>query len=560
MSYYVYSTSLPYSDYLQAKSFVDEVADGSRAVRSEVARQSREIVATLEELNERGIRVADEARRELTGLRADVREGFEQVTLGLEGMSKAIDDLNATFHWGFSRLISGVGRMSDTLEELVALAKTPSQTWAYEQFEIARDALRRQLYREALAALDRAINGKGDNVGYALEWRFHHLKGVILLGDVDTSDPALVDLGKAEEAFATASRYAKTDYRTEAALAALAAGWAAYCQGKMEVAGAHTQQAITLNPSLAEALFQAAKIKMHTGQVDSALQFLRSAIAADRNYSVKAAADGDFQKHSDRLNGLLDECRSQARDAAEKAIQIAYTEIETMKEWHVEEAAQVEYGEAIKNLPSAQESFSHQTFYGYLDAMRCASIAAESATSATEAQKNRLKQLAAATLDEALDLQSRIVEKAREHSPSALAEAQEKVKAAGDCAVPGHSYEECAHKVNRACSALSSLREVESLSLDRAEKCRQINARNKELPWNVGLTAGIAVAFVVAIWAITAQVAAATNMNGLTRGFYVLGSLIADVLVCGVVGGGAFIVAYFLVRAGVGQKPLPPKH
>jgi hypothetical protein len=89
------------------------------------------------------------------------------------------------------------------------------------------------LWPEALQALDRSINGLGDNPGYPLEFRFHHAKGMIYLGNFRNADPTVVNLPKAEEAFLAAARYAKTDYPLEAGMSYLAAGWAAYCQGKM---------------------------------------------------------------------------------------------------------------------------------------------------------------------------------------------------------------------------------------------------------------------------------------------------------------------------------------
>ena len=61
---------------------------------------------------------------------------------------RRVNRLNAKFDWGFSQLIAGIGRTNDSLEELIATAKTPAETWAYEQHEIARDAIRRELYPE----------------------------------------------------------------------------------------------------------------------------------------------------------------------------------------------------------------------------------------------------------------------------------------------------------------------------------------------------------------------------------------------------------------------------
>ncbi len=114
-------------------------------------------------------------RREIEGLREDVTEGFQTLSYQLADISSDLQELNSSMHWGFSELISGVGQINDSLAALIQIAKTPAQAWAYEQYEIARDASRKHLYPEALEALDHAINGFGDHTGYRLEWRFQRL-------------------------------------------------------------------------------------------------------------------------------------------------------------------------------------------------------------------------------------------------------------------------------------------------------------------------------------------------------------------------------------------------
>jgi hypothetical protein len=68
-----------------------------------------------------------------------------------------------------------------------------------------------------------------------------------------------MDLAQAEESFLTAARYAKADYPQDSGRALLCAGWAAYCEGKLNDALAYTEQAVAIYPGLGEALFQAAK-------------------------------------------------------------------------------------------------------------------------------------------------------------------------------------------------------------------------------------------------------------------------------------------------------------
>ncbi len=243
-----------------------------------------------------------------------LNDGFERLSYsmdaGFDRLSEGISELNATFHWGFGAVLASLGHMNDTLSELVKIAKTPVQTVAFNHFEIARDAFRKRLYRESFEELDKAIFGDHTSAGYKLEWRFHQMKGTLQLGFADC-DMSLYDLAKAEESFLTAARYGETDYPHDAGRAFLSAGWAAYCQGKMKQALAHTEQAMALHPEIGEVFFQASKVQMALGDVASALPMLAKAIDIDRFYALKAAGDGDFQQHDAQLRSFLDALRKE---------------------------------------------------------------------------------------------------------------------------------------------------------------------------------------------------------------------------------------------------------
>jgi hypothetical protein len=154
-----------YRDYLQAKSFVGDITESVKDVEYSISESSREMIGTMEQIHERGYELVASSISEMG---SQLSEGFETVSWKLDDISEGIDALNAKFDWGFSRMIAGIGRVNDSLQELVAIAKTPAETWAYEQYEIARDAIRRGLYPEAAEALLKAINGHGDHVGYKL--------------------------------------------------------------------------------------------------------------------------------------------------------------------------------------------------------------------------------------------------------------------------------------------------------------------------------------------------------------------------------------------------------
>lgn len=320
MSYFMYGGKLTYPDYLLAQGFVDEIKSESQGASARVSLavsdQTRQIVASDEALARENIREMHEGVDRLSGhiqeglgrVAEKVEEGFQMLSYEIGAVSQGIDNLTAKFHWGFGQMLASQGRMNDSLSALVSIAKTPAQTAAYEHYEIARDAFRQGLYAECLESLDRATNGDHTSSGYKLEWRFHQLKGTVHLGFVGC-DTGLVDLTKAEESFLMAARYAKADFPSHAAQGLLSAGWAAYCQGKMRESLIYTEQAISADPDLAEALFQCAKVSMAVGNVDGALTFLQKLIEKDSFYIIKIAGDEDFKKNINAVNVWFDSLR-----------------------------------------------------------------------------------------------------------------------------------------------------------------------------------------------------------------------------------------------------------
>lgn len=361
---YAYHIGLSWPDYLKVNE-ISGVGDDVRQLRDEVSSSNRQIIATYEELQREHIAAVE-------SLNDAVSSGFEQLSFDMQAISSGITELTSVFEWGFSELIAGVGRINDLLSELVQIAKTPAQTWAYEQFEIARDAFRQGLYEEALEYLNRSIEGYGGNTGYKIEYRFHFLLGTIRMGSFQNTSQGIVNLIEAENAFLNAARYARRDYPKEAGRAFLSAGWTAYCQGKMPDAKQYTEQALSLYPDLPEAHFQSAKIQMHVGSPDFALPFLRQAIELDRGYSIKAAADNDFKRYEAKVHALLKILRQEAKEKAEKTLVATQQQAEETEKQHVQNFTLTKYAElapAKHALNEASGAAQHHTYFGYLDAL-----------------------------------------------------------------------------------------------------------------------------------------------------------------------------------------------
>ena len=346
MSYYVFGSSLTYLDYLQARSF-------ERSFKSEISTGTRSIIASNEELQRRHI------------------GAVEAVSRGIEQLSFDVQELTATFQWGFSELLTAVGRVNDALTALVEIARTQEKTWAYEQFEDARNAFRQGLYDDALESVGRAIDGYSGHTGYKLEYRFHYLVGTIRMGSFQNTSKNRVNLGKAEAAFLMAAKYARHDNPKEAGGALLAAGWSAYCQGKMGDAIRHTEQALVLVPDMAEGHFQLAKIQMHVGDPDRGLPSLERAIELDRLYAIKAAGDGDFKRYEAKLQALLDTLRQQARQKSEALFVTTQRQAVEAENCHVQEFSLVQYADldsAKRALRDASTAARLNTLYGHQDA------------------------------------------------------------------------------------------------------------------------------------------------------------------------------------------------
>jgi tetratricopeptide (TPR) repeat protein len=228
-----------------------------------------------------------------------------------EGTAKTVDTLN----WGFSEVLISLGQMNIELGELVRLTRAPSQTWACEQFEIARDEFRRQLYPEALQSATRAIEGLGSNPGIKTEFRFHFLVGTIRLGSYANSSPDVVNPQIAEQAFLAAARYAQADYPADAGQALICAGRAAVVEGAIDRAVDHFRKGLTFVPMHAEGMYQLGRALFSKEMFNEAADRLADAILLNVEHALHASGDPDFILKSDFLNGVLQQAqgRYQAR-------------------------------------------------------------------------------------------------------------------------------------------------------------------------------------------------------------------------------------------------------
>ncbi len=410
-----------YRDYLQSKSFATDVTASVEQVNYSISKSSREMIGTLEQLHERGYEMLSAT----SDLNCNVKHGFESVTWHLDDISGELTELNAKFDWGFSQMIAGIGRVNDSLKQLISIAKTPAETWAYNQYEIARDAIRRELYPEAVESLLRAVNGYGDHVGYKLEYRFHYTLGILQLGDINNTDATVLDLAKSEASFLVAARYAKADFPIEASLALTAAGWAAFCQDKLSEAENHTKQAVALNRENGEAFYQLAKFQMHSEKPKEAISNLRRAVVIDRHYTVKAATDLDFLKFENELQQLLDLLRLEAKCKAEPIMAKAENVLKNLNDWNAEATS------INKSFRRVRKNFDSNTYFGFVDAETEAQLIISLGTSLLKQQQLNVTKDLSKGINGLRDFQNRFCKQAMENCPREFQNAVEMLDQVG---------------------------------------------------------------------------------------------------------------------------------
>lgn len=267
-SYFTLQKDFDYRKYMEQRSHFE-------VIEKAVYNSSSEIVGSISQFS------AD-AREHYLGVSRKLAESNEisaTIRDKVDLISEATQRTNSILEWGFSRTLTSLDNIGSSLSALVQIAKTPDQTWAYEQYEIAVDAVRKGMFSDAVYYMEAAVNGNEHRTGYRLEYRFYFLLGTIFLGDSENFDPNFVDLPRAQDEFLKSSRYARTDFPFEAARSLAAAAWAAYCSGDPNTAKQHLEAALKLSDSCSEAHFNLGRILLLEGspvdkQEDTATRLL----------------------------------------------------------------------------------------------------------------------------------------------------------------------------------------------------------------------------------------------------------------------------------------------
>ncbi len=355
-----YSNSgISYGDYLQTQQF-------EQSIRYGIDDQTKQIIASNEQLSRDNYQIMGQVND-------GISSGFTNLSVDVEQLTSAVNDLSRVFSWGFSQALISLGRMNDSLVELAKYAKSPAQTWAYEQFEIARDEFKRGLYQESLDSVMKAINGYGSNPGYKTDFRFYFLQGTIQLGDFNNSDPTIINPSDAESAFLKAVRYAGSEMPLEVAYAYLCAGRAAFVQKKAKDALKYSNEAIRLDPKLVEAYFQSSQAHCVLGRPKAGLPHLVDAISKNYEYSVKAASDADICRYPRMLEEALITAKdnySKTYTDDKKNYKLTFSKVKNAEVggYSVKDLCAKQIANAIKYEKEFDAEASQDTIFGYAQA------------------------------------------------------------------------------------------------------------------------------------------------------------------------------------------------
>ena len=294
--YYAYSKDFDYRKYLETKSHFDRI-------EIRVDSGIRKLISSNEDLARSHI-------QEVRSVGQKIEVGFDRLSISIDAVKSSIDDLRSVCELGFGEIALGLTNIDRSIRELIRVAQTPDQTWALEQYSIAQDAFRRNLFEEAFDYIGRAIDGHGTRSGYRLEHRFYMMRGLIRLGNYKNFDVDIIDLQAAERDFSSAAKYAQHDNSVDCARSYGLAGWASYCNGALERAEEYLRKSVSISSQDGQSAFDLSKVLLNRGKEKEALLYFRKAIEHDFLYGIRAGGDPDFLRYKAGVEAVIGEYRS----------------------------------------------------------------------------------------------------------------------------------------------------------------------------------------------------------------------------------------------------------
>jgi len=288
---------------------------------------------------------------------ADKIDGAIVVSRDVAG---GIEELQATFEWGFTELIWQIEQEREVLKDILKVLQAPLDTEAKELRKRAEYAYKNGWVNDAFE--DFLESEKKNRYDFTI----HQNLGNIYL--FEKKDPE-----KALEYYEKAVKYAtpKSSYYTSISL--LHVGLVKYLQEDFQETYKATLKAIELSPNLYEAHYQHAQYCAKLGKHDEAIRHLRKAIIeGDKYYCVKAGSEKDFDVMKKELHSLFEELRDEAQSRAKVEIQKAQELIQRAKSYGVESDKLLT---TERDLEEAKIFLKRGSLFDYWDALNEAYVA-----------------------------------------------------------------------------------------------------------------------------------------------------------------------------------------
>ena len=370
-----YSRSvMKWEQYLQVNSFPEDINKSlkqhSNSISFSISNASQEIIDS-------NIANQEEITRVL-------QHGFGDIVDSIDRVGEGVESLHADFNFAMGEVLWKLelvqGTLTGILQE-VRLAEFEREARSFR--ERAEDAYKNGWYKESLSDFLEAEKRNYQDFAVLFSIANIYLYHSTEYED-DYKEPSLE---KALTYYLKSAKYSAPKSKKHAAKSYLFSGLICYLLEKDNEALDYTSIAIDLNPDLAEAYFQKAKILMCLSAPDKALVPLRKAIETDRGYSIKACMDEDFKRYESKVNILIENLRKETDDNAKtalKRIEEKIVKTENIQVWGFTLKKHPELDHTKHYVGEGTISMGHNTYYGYLDALLFLSKAEEKLKLATK--------------------------------------------------------------------------------------------------------------------------------------------------------------------------------
>lgn len=291
----------------------------------------------------------------------DIEWEIHKVNQGIEKMSGAIQDFQATFEWGFTELIWQIEQTNVLLQEILQVLQAPLDTQAKELRRKGEDAYRNGWFDDSLK--DFLESEKRNRYDFTI----HHYLGNIYL--FHKKNPT-----KALEYYNKAVKYAAPKSLYHASFSLLHLGLIYYLQQKFQQAYESTMKAIKLSPDFYEAHYQHAHYCAKIGKFDEAVHHLRMAVVeGDPYYCIKADSEKDFDVMKKQLINLFFKLKEDTYNQLVKLANktenlLGFAESFKLHGQKIPQSDIIEVKEVLDNI--RQNYLKRDSYLGYIEAVQ----------------------------------------------------------------------------------------------------------------------------------------------------------------------------------------------